>query len=76
MKGLINYADRYLEQADWTDMALLKVCLCSMGMIIGTSVCDKAKKPVKFGAKVVMVATCVPLAIKAVNILLEDSSCE
>ncbi|MFV0515908.1 MAG: hypothetical protein ACK5MV_00725 [Aminipila sp.] len=76
MRNLIDYADKYLEQANWKDMALLKVCLCSMGIIMGASVGEKAKKPVKLGAKILFVATCVPLAMKSVNVLLDDSQAE
>lgn len=71
MKKLLNYADRYMEKADWKDMALLKMCLCSLGVIIGTSVSNKTKKPVKRSAEFVFVITYIPLMIKAVFVFLE-----
>ena len=33
MKKLFDAADRYLKIADWKDMALLKFCLFSMGVL-------------------------------------------
>ncbi|QHI72866.1 permease of phosphate ABC transporter [Aminipila terrae] len=72
MKDLLSYADRYIKRANWKDMALMKVCLCSMGVVIGASLSDKAKKPVKCGAKFLFVVTYVPLMIKATSIFLEE----
>lgn len=71
MKNLLNYANRYMEKADWKDMALLKVCLCATGVIIGTSVSNKTKKPVKKSAEFLFVVTYIPLMIKAVVVFLE-----
>lgn len=71
MKNLLNYADRYMEKANWKDMALLKICLCSIGVVIGTSVSNKTKKPVKKGAEILFVITYIPLMIKAVVVFLE-----
>lgn len=74
MKNLLNYANRYMEKADWKDMALLKICLCSMGVIIGTSVSNKTKKPVKKSAEFLFVITYIPLMIKAVVVFLEGTT--
>lgn len=74
MKNLLNYANRYMEKADWKDMALLKVCLCSIGVIIGTSVSNKTKKPVKKSAEFIFVVTYIPLMIKAVVVFLEGTT--
>ena len=38
MSKLFDKANRYLEICDWKDMALLKFCLFSMGIIVGTHV--------------------------------------
>ncbi|MBE6034835.1 MAG: permease of phosphate ABC transporter [Clostridiales bacterium] len=71
MKCLLNYADRYMEKADWKDMELIKICLCSMGILIGTSVSNKAKGSVKKSAKILFVLTYIPLMIKAAVVFLE-----
>ncbi|WP_037372924.1 hypothetical protein [Anaerovorax odorimutans] len=74
MKNLFDYTDRYMKKATWKDMALLKICLTSMGVVIGTSVSNKSKKPVKQGAKILFAATYIPLMIKAVSVLFERES--
>ncbi|QAT43480.1 permease of phosphate ABC transporter [Aminipila luticellarii] len=71
MKELLDCADRYMKKVDWKDRVLMQVALCSMGVMIGTSASDKAKKPVRFGAKFLFVTTCVPLAIKTASVFLE-----
>ncbi|QIB70178.1 permease of phosphate ABC transporter [Aminipila butyrica] len=73
MKDVLDYADRYMDEMDWKDMALMKVGLCSMGVVLGTSVSGKAKKPVRCAAKFLCVVTCVPLAVKAVAIFLDEN---
>ena len=35
MKNLFAYADKYLQKSDWKDIALLKFCLFSMGVLMG-----------------------------------------
>ena len=33
MNKLFGYANRYLEKSDWRDIAMLKFCLFSMGIL-------------------------------------------
>lgn len=35
MKNLFAIADEYLRQSDWRDLALIKFCLFSMGVLAG-----------------------------------------
>ena len=44
MKKLIGWADGYLKECTWRDMALLKFCLGSLGVLIGLQVPKKRKK--------------------------------
>ncbi len=69
MKTLFTYANEYVRQSDWKDMALLKFCLCAAGLLIGVAVPKKAKKPVAFGAMAVFIATYIPLMTKFLRIL-------
>lgn len=71
MKNLFSYADRYMENANWKDLALLKTCLCSMGVVIGASSSDKMKNPLKKCAKFLFIVTYIPLMIKAFFVLFE-----
>ena len=38
MKKLFMYADRYLQKSSWKDMALLKFCLFSIGILAGMQI--------------------------------------
>lgn len=64
MKKLFESADRYLQECDWTDLAVIKICLFSMGVIVGLLLPAKAKKrvlPVVIGS---FMGTYVPLMMK------------
>ncbi len=52
-------------------MTLLKFCLFSIGILVGTSIPSKKKKPVNIIAVIVFLATYIPLMSKFVPILLE-----
>ncbi len=64
MKFLFRSADVYLRQCDWRDLALVKFCLFSMGVIAGIALPPKAKKPAIITAAAVFVATYIPLMVK------------
>lgn len=64
MKFLFRSADAYLRQCDWRDLALVKFCLFSMGVIAGIALPPKAKKPAIVTATAVFVATYIPLMFK------------
>lgn len=64
MKFLFRSADAYLRQCDWRDLALVKFCLFSMGVIAGTALPPKAKKPAIATAAAVFAATYIPLMVK------------
>lgn len=64
MKFLFRSADAYLRQSDWRDLALVKFCLFSMGVIAGIALPPKAKKPAIVTAAAVFVATYIPLMFK------------
>ena len=70
MEKLFRYANQYVEESDWKDMALLKLCLCAMGIIIGTHIAPKCKKSVTGVAAGVFVATYIPMMTKFVKIIL------
>ena len=74
MKKLFGCANEYVKQSDWKDVALIKVCLCSMGVIIGTAVPKKTKKPVVCAAMTLFIATYVPLMAKFLKIAIEDKT--
>lgn len=72
MKKLFDSADWYLAESDWKDIALIKFCLCSMGVVIGASLPKKAKKGAVGIASAVFLSTYVPLMSKYLKIALQN----
>lgn len=71
MKRLFYIADRYIKESDWRDLALIKFCLCAIGVIIGVSIPKEKKSFPLFAAVTVFVATYIPLMIKFFKICAE-----
>lgn len=38
MNKLFEAANQYVKESDWKDLALVKLCLCAMGVIIGINI--------------------------------------
>lgn len=70
MNRLFGAAERYLHECSWKDMALLKFCLCAIGVLIGISIPARSKKPSAVAAGIVFVATYIPLMAKFLPHLL------
>lgn len=64
MKKFLELGNRYAKKSDWKDLALVKFCLCSMGIMIGLLVPEKMKNNTMKAAAGVFVATYIPLMAK------------
>lgn len=73
MKNLFELGNQYAKESDWKDFALLKFCLCAMGIIIGTQVSPKYKKIVVRASAGVFIATYIPLIAKVCKIMMRDN---
>lgn len=73
MKKLFDYADQYIRESSWKDMALLKFCLFAMGILAGMQIPEKYRKRVGIAAALVFVVTYIPLMSKYVRIVMENS---
>lgn len=71
MKKLFCYADRYIKKSDWKDLAMLKFCLFSMGILAGMRIPGKSRKQAGWIAAAVFVATYIPLMAKFFSIIAE-----
>ena len=71
MKCLFNYADKYLKQSSWKDLALIKLCLFAMGIMAGIRIPDKNKRMAGWIAYFVFLATYLPLMSKFLRIVTE-----
>lgn len=61
MNRLLSAADAYIAKMNWKDMALVKLCLCAMGVMLGLAAPKKARKWVALGAMILFVTTYLPL---------------
>lgn len=68
MRFLFSCADEYLHRCTWKDMALLKFCLFSMGILAGMQVLKKDKKKVRTAAFAVFLITYIPLMMKFLEV--------
>lgn len=75
MKKLMDIGNSYLSRCKWQDMALLKLCLCAIGIIVGLSVPAKHRKCFLIGAGMVFIATYIPLMMKFIPVLKENGCC-
>lgn len=64
MKKLFSAADAYIAKMNWKDLALVKLCLCAAGVMLGLAAPKKLRKWAAFGAVVVFVATYLPIMLK------------
>lgn len=61
LNWLFDRADRYAAQSTWRDFALVKVCLFSMGVLMGLIVPVRKKKLTALGAGLLFLPTYVIL---------------
>ena len=64
MKKLFDWGNAYIRACDWKDLALVKFCLCAMGVLIGLCVPEKKRKIPLILAGIVFLATYIPLMVK------------
>lgn len=69
MRNLLELGNLYAKESSWKDFALVKLCLCAMGIIIGTKITPKYKKTVIGISAVVFVATYIPLMVRVFKIM-------
>lgn len=72
MKRLFASADEFLRESGWRDLALVKFCLFSMGLLAGLQVTERRRKRVRIAASAVFLLTYVPLMAKFLGILSEE----
>ncbi len=70
MNRIFASADEFLRQSGWKDIAVLKFCLLSLGLLAGMQIAEKCKKSARIAASVVFAITYVPLMVKYLRILI------
>ena len=70
MKRIFASANEFVRESDWKDLAVLKICLLSLGLLAGMRVTEQCRRGVKIAAAVAFVLTYIPLMAKYLGILL------
>ncbi len=71
MKKLFYYANQYIKKSSWKDLALIKFCLFSMGILAGISIPEKRKERAGIIAAFVFTVTYIPLMMKFISVVRE-----
>lgn len=58
---LFRIADRYCRESSWKTLALLKICLFSIGIIVGILIPKERKKIIMGAGAAAFLATYIPL---------------
>ncbi|NLY71053.1 MAG: permease of phosphate ABC transporter [Clostridiales bacterium] len=69
MNKLVENAKSYINHMNIMDLGLLKLCLCSLGLILGTSMPQNSKKKVAAVSSVVFAFTYAALMVKFLGVL-------
>lgn len=72
MNQLTDAVNRYLKHCDWRDIALLKLCVCALGVLVGLGMPWRKKWVTAWVASLIFVATYVPLMGKFLPFLLGE----
>lgn len=73
MKDLYKHVKKYKDQMNVLDFALLKICLTSMGVLIGMGIPKPRKKKAAICLSTIFAFTYAPLVTKFLGIVLSDS---
>ncbi len=73
MKRIFASADEFVRESDWKDLAVLKFCLLSLGLLAGMQIAERCKKGVRIAASIVFTLTYIPLMVKYLRILIGKS---
>ena len=69
MRYILDYANKYLQESDFKDLAMIKYCLFSTGLFTGTYIPKKYKEYVRIIALVSFIVTSVPIMIKFFKVI-------
>ena len=70
MKRIFASADEFVRESDWKDLAVLKFCLLSLGLLAGMQIAERCKKGVRIAASIVFTLTYIPLMVKYLRSLI------
>ncbi|WP_349947612.1 permease of phosphate ABC transporter [Lacrimispora sp. BS-2] len=72
MKGMCDCADAFVQKCSIKDFALLKICLCAVGVMVGLLIPEKKRKMPLMAAGLVFVFSYILLMAKFVKVCMEE----
>ena len=69
---LFEYANGFCKETTWKDLALLKFCLCAIGLMMGACVSEEKKRPALVAAAAVFALTYPPLMARFIQSVLRQ----
>ena len=69
---LFEYANGFCKETTWKDLALLKLCLCAIGVMLGLCVSKEKKRPALLAAAAVFAGTYPPLMVRFIQSVLRQ----
>lgn len=72
MEKLISMANQYVKESDWKLIAMLKMCLLSLGLMIGISMPKKHRDMVFTVCMPVFFITYIPMMVKLYRLVKEN----
>jgi len=70
MKRIFASANEFVQKSDWKDLAVLKFCLLSLGLLAGMQIPKSCKKNTSIAASIIFTLTYIPLMSKFLDILM------
>lgn len=68
MSKMKDFFDGYVVEFDWKDVTLMKVCMCTFGILLGMNVKYKQKWITRFFASLCFLGTATLLCMRALDI--------
>ena len=69
---LFEKADAFCRKSNWKDLAMVKFCLCAIGIVIGLLIPDAYFGIVMGVALLVFVVTYIPLMVKFIKVKVNE----
>ncbi|WP_313577449.1 permease of phosphate ABC transporter [Lacrimispora sp.] len=72
MNEICKCADAFVQKCSIKDFALLKICLCAVGIMVGLSIPEKKRKWPLMAAGFVFIFSYILIMAKFVKICMEE----
>lgn len=72
MKEICKCADAFVQKCSIKDFALLKICLCAVGIMVGLSIPEKKRKWPLMAAGFVFIFSYILIMAKFVMICMDE----